>query len=101
LVLTGADGVVFVADSQRERREANIESLANLIENLKEQGVALEKLPHLFQYNKRDVREILSVAEMESDLNKLRAPFFETCATTGRGVFESLKSVTTLVLTDL
>ena len=101
LVLTGADGVVFVADSQRDRREANVESLTNLVENLQEQGTSLDKLPHLFQYNKRDVAEILSVAQLEADLNRHKAPFFETCATTGRGVFESLKSVTTLVLTDL
>lgn len=101
LVLTGADGVVFVADSQKDRREANIESLANLVENLQEQGTSLDKIPHLFQYNKRDVAEILSVAQLEADLNRHKAPFFETCATTGRGVFESLKSVTTLVLTDL
>jgi signal recognition particle receptor subunit beta len=101
LVLTGADGVVFVADSQRDRREANIESLNNLVENLQEQGTSLDKVPHLFQYNKRDVPELLTVAELEADLNRHRAPFFETCATNGRGVFEALKSVTTLVLTDL
>jgi len=101
LVLTGADGVVFVADSQRPRAEANLESLQNLQENLREQGLSLERLPHLFQYNKRDVPDLLSVAELEQALNKYRAPYFETSATSGRGVFEALKSITTLVLSDL
>jgi hypothetical protein len=101
LVLTGADGLVFVADSQRPRSEANLESLNNLKENLREQGLELDKVPHLFQYNKRDVKEAIPVAELESSLNSLRAPYFETCATTGRGVFEALKSITTLVLSDL
>jgi signal recognition particle receptor subunit beta len=101
LVLTGADGIVFVADSQRERGDANVESLQNLQENLREQGLSLDRVPHLFQYNKRDVPNLLSVAEMEQGLNKLHAPYFETSATTGRGVFEALKSITTLVLSDL
>jgi signal recognition particle receptor subunit beta len=101
LVLTGADGVVFVADSQRDRREANIESLQNLVENLREQGLALDKTPHLFQYNKRDVDEAMPVAEMDNALNLHHAPWFETCATSGKGVFEALKSITTLVLADL
>jgi signal recognition particle receptor subunit beta len=101
LVLTGADGIVFVADSQRPRAEANVESLQNLQENLREQGLSLDRVPHLFQYNKRDVPDVLSVAEMESALNKLHAPYFETSATIGRGVFEALKSITTLVLSDL
>jgi signal recognition particle receptor subunit beta len=101
LVLTGADGVVFVADSQRPRAEANVESLQNLTENLREQGLALDRLPHLFQYNKRDVPDVLPVPDLEQALNKFRAPYFETSATTGRGVFEALKSITTLVLSDL
>jgi signal recognition particle receptor subunit beta len=101
LVLTGADGIVFVADSQRARREANIESLSNLQENLREQGLALDKLPHLLQYNKRDVLDLLPIEDMETALNPFHAPAFETCATTGRGVFEALKSITTLVLSDL
>jgi mutual gliding-motility protein MglA len=101
LVLTGADGLVFVADSQRARREANIESLQNLVENLREQGLALEKIPHLFQYNKRDVTDAMPVPEMDGALNVHRAPWFETCATNGKGVFEALKSITTQVLSDL
>src|SRR5436190_2908507 len=101
LVLTGADGIVFVADSQRARREANIESFQNLQENLREQGLALDRMPHLLQYNKRDMPELLSTAELDGAVNPHRAPAFETSATTGQGVFEALKSITTLVLSDL
>ena len=101
LVLTGADGIVFVADSQRARREANVESIQNLQDNLREQGLALERMPHLLQYNKRDMPELLPVAELDGALNPHRAPAFETSATTGQGVFEALKSITTLVLSDL
>jgi mutual gliding-motility protein MglA len=101
LVLTGADGIVFVADSQKPRREANIESFQNLQENLREQGLSLEKVPHLLQYNKRDMNELLTVAELDAALNPHRAPAFETSAATGMGVFEALKSITTLVLSDL
>jgi len=101
LVLTGADGLVFVADSQRARAEANVESMVNLQENLREQGLALDRIPHLFQFNKRDVPELLTVEELSSALNLYHAPAFETCATSGRGVFEALKSITTLVLSDL
>jgi signal recognition particle receptor subunit beta len=101
LVLTGADGVVFVADSQKDRREANVESLQNLNENLREQGLVLDKIPHLFQFNKRDVSEPMPTAEMDGVLNLHHAPWFETCATTGKGVFEALKSITTQVLSDL
>jgi signal recognition particle receptor subunit beta len=101
LVLTGADGLVFVADSQRARQEANVESLNNLRENLREQGLQLDKVPHLFQYNKRDMPDPMPIGEMDQALNTHHAPYFETCATTGRGVFEALKSITTLVLSDL
>ncbi len=101
LVLTGADGIVFVADSQRPRREANIESFQNLGDNLREQGLSLERMPHLLQYNKRDMPDLLPVPELEALLNPHRAPTFETSATKGVGVFEALKSITTLVLSDL
>jgi mutual gliding-motility protein MglA len=101
LVLTGADGIVFVADSQRPRREANVESIQNLGDNLREQGLALERMPHLLQYNKRDMPDLLSVQELDAALNPYRAPTFETSATKGVGVFEALKSITTLVLSDL
>jgi signal recognition particle receptor subunit beta len=101
LVLTGADGIVFVADSQRARREANVESFQNLQENLREQGLTLDRMPHLLQYNKRDMPELLSVSDLDATLNPYRAPAFETSAATGQGVFEALKSITTLVLSDL
>lgn len=101
LVLTGADGIVFVADSQRARREANVESFQNLQDNLREQGLSLDRLPHLLQYNKRDMADLLAVAELDAHLNPYRAPAFETSAMTGQGVFEALKSITTLVLSDL
>jgi hypothetical protein len=101
LVLTGADGIVFVADSQRARREANIESFQNLQDNLREQGLSLERMPHLLQYNKRDMPDLVPVPELDGALNPQRAPTFETSATKGVGVFEALKSITTLVLSDL
>src|SRR6516162_6771905 len=69
LVLTGADGLVFVADSQRARQEANVESLNNLRENLREQGLQLDKVPHLFQYNKRDMPDPMPIGEMDQALN--------------------------------
>ncbi len=101
LVLAGADGVVFVADSQADRAAANVESFDNLVENLAEQGLRLEQVPHAIQLNKRDVPGILPAAELAAKLNLHRAPVFETIDTTGRGVFDALKSITTLVLTDL
>ncbi len=101
LVLAGADGIVFVADSQPDRAAANVESLDNLVENLAEQGLRLEQVPHAIQLNKRDVAGVMPAAEMAARLNLHRAPVFETVATAGKGVFDALKSITTLVLTDL
>src|SRR5262245_20553387 len=101
LVLTGADGVVFVGDSQRERLEANIESLENLKENLREHGISLEALPHIFQYNKRDLPTAAAQEELESTLNRLAAPSFATVATTGAGIFEALEAMTRAVIRDL
>ena len=101
LVLAGADGVVFVADSQQSRDTANVESYQNLRDNLAEQGMKLEAVPHIFQFNKRDVPDLLSIEQMNAALNASGVPTFETVATSGRGVFEALKSITTLVLNDL
>jgi signal recognition particle receptor subunit beta len=95
------DGVVFVADSQIERMEANLESVDNLKINLREQGYELEKIPYVVQYNKRDLPNAAPLEEMRKLLNPLNAPDFEACATVGKGVFETLKSVAKLVLTDL
>jgi len=101
LILKGVDGVVFVADSQEERLDANIESLENLKYNLEEQGMHLEKLPFVIQYNKRDLPNISSVEELSELLNPDRVPEFEACAMTGEGIFETLKSVAKLILVDL
>jgi len=101
LILKGVDGVVFVADSQEERIDANIESLENLRINLKEQGYDLDKLPYIIQYNKRDLPGTMTVAELHSELNSTNVPEYEACATTGEGVFETLKAVAKLILIDL
>jgi signal recognition particle receptor subunit beta len=101
LVLAGVDGVVFVADSQRDRENGNIESLENLRDNLLDQGQRIDEIPLVFQYNKRDAPEVLSVAELEGRLNPYRAPAYETVATDGRGIFEALKAITARTLNDL
>jgi mutual gliding-motility protein MglA len=101
LILKGADGVVFVADSQVERMEANLESLENLEENLAEQGQSLDTIPHVMQYNKRDLPNIVPMVELQASLNKRGAPWCESCAAKGIGVFETLKAAAKLVLTDL
>jgi signal recognition particle receptor subunit beta len=101
LILKGVDGVVFVADSQEERLDANIESMENLKDNLEEQGFQLEKLPFVIQYNKRDLPNCTSVEELRSLLNPDLVPDMEACASSGEGVFETLKAVAKLVLIDL
>ncbi len=100
LVLTGADGVVFVADSQRVRLEANLESLRNLHENLEEQGRQLDETPHILQYNKRDLPELISIEELEQRLNPHAAPSFASVATAGDGIYEALEAITRAVLED-
>ncbi len=101
LILKGVDGVVFVADSQTERMEANIESLENLRINLTEQGYNLDKLPYIVQYNKRDLPNAAPLDEMRQLLNPTGVPEFEACATSGVGVFETLKAIAKAVLTEL
>jgi mutual gliding-motility protein MglA len=101
LILKGVDGVVFVADSQEERMDANFESLDNLEINLKEQGYELGKLPYVIQYNKRDLPNVVPVEEMRRELNLMNVPDFEACAMSGEGVFETLKAVAKLILIDL
>ena len=101
LILKGVDGVVFVADSQIARMEANQESLENLRTNLAEQGYSLDKLPYVIQYNKRDMPDIGTVEELRELLNPTNVPEFEACARTGVGVFDTLKAVAKLVLTEL
>jgi signal recognition particle receptor subunit beta len=101
LVLKGADGVVFVADSQDFALDANLESLQNLEDNLKRQGVRIREIPLVMQYNKRDLPNALPVADIDREVNKLGAPHYESVATTGIGVEETLKGVTQLVLSHL
>ena len=98
LVLKSADGVVFVADSQEAMLEANITSLRNLEENLKEQGLRLADIPHVLQFNKRDLPKLSRVEQLNAMLNKKDAPHFESVATTGVGVQDTLKSIVKLVL---
>lgn len=101
LILKGVDGVVFVADSQVERMEANIESLENLAINLKEQGYDIDKIPLIIQYNKRDLPNAAPLEELKNLLNTKGLTEFEACAATGVGVFETLKGVAKLVLVEL
>ena len=101
LILKGVDGVVFVADSQEERFEANIESLENLKENLREQEYDIDKIPWVIQYNKRDLPTAVSLERLRESLNPDGVPDFEAAASTGKGVFETLKSLAKLVLNDL
>ncbi len=101
LVLRGADGVVFVADSQRARHEANIESLKSMEEDLASQDVKLRGFPMVFQYNKRDLPGVLEVDELRKDLNPREVPEFETTATSGEGVLEALQTLVREVIRSL
>ena len=101
LILKGVDGVIFVADSQQERMEANIESIRNLEDNLREHGFYLATIPYALQFNKRDLPDVAPVEEMYRTLNFKREPTFEAVATTGVGVFDTLKSVAKLILVEL
>src|SRR5476651_2015262 len=100
LVLKGADGIVFVADSQDVALDANLDSLQNLEDNLKRQGMRIREVPLVMQYNKRDLPNVLSVGDLEAAINKYGAPHFQSVATTGIGVEETLKGVTRLVLNN-
>jgi signal recognition particle receptor subunit beta len=101
LILKGVDGVIFVADSQEARMEANVESLANLDKNLKEQGYDLKAIPYALQLNKRDLPTAIQAEEMYRQLNFKSEPTFEAVAMNGTGVFDTLKAVAKLVLTEL
>ena len=101
LVLKGADGVVFVADSQSKMIEANTESYRNLEENLKEMGIRIEEIPLVMQFNKRDLPNLASIEEMNTRINRHNAPFYEAVAMTGIGVEDTLKAITKLVLNNL
>ena len=101
LILKGVDGVVFVADSQRERLDSNLESLSNLNLNLKEQGFDLAKIPYVLQLNKRDMPNALPVDRLKKLLVVKGEPVFEAVATQGTGVLETLKAVARQVLVEL
>ncbi len=102
LILKGVDGVVFVADSQEERYEANLESIENLKQNLREQGYDIAKVPWVIQYNKRDLPNAVELEKLREALNPGATVLdFEASAATGKGVFETLKALAKLVLNDL
>ena len=101
LILRGVDGIVFVADSQVDRMDANLESLKSLEKNLEEQGHDISKIPLAMQWNKRDIPNIVPTEELNKQLNKWNAPAFEAVATAGNGVFDTLKTVSKLVLMNL
>jgi len=101
LILKGVDGIVFVADSQEVRMDANVESIRNLKENLKAHGVSIDKVPYVLQMNKRDLPTAVPVPELERALRIKNEPVFEAVASRGTGVFETLKSAVKAVLMDL
>jgi signal recognition particle receptor subunit beta len=103
LILKGVDGVIFVADSQVERMDANVEAVENLMVNLKSQGYDLHTIPYVLQLNKRDLPNVVSVEEMKRQLFRKNPgePVFEAVAARGVGVFETLKGVAKLVLSEL
>jgi mutual gliding-motility protein MglA len=101
LILRGVDGLVFVADSQVERMDANLESLAGLEKNLADQGYDISKVPIVMQWNKRDLPNIVSVEDLQHQLNKRKNPSFEAIASQGQGVFETLKMISKSVLLNI
>jgi mutual gliding-motility protein MglA len=101
LILKGVDGIVFVADSQAERMDANIAAMENLYENLADYGYDYTQIPIVLQFNKRDLASALPVAELDAQLNPDSLPSHEAVAVTGQGVFDTLKTVSKLVLKSL
>ena len=101
LILKGVDGVIFVADSQAERMEANIEAMHNLYENLDSYGYDLTSIPFAMQYNKRDLPNAMSMDDLKAQLNPMGVPDFEGVAIEGRGVFETLGAVSKMVVQAL
>jgi len=98
LVLNGADGIVFVADSQKDKMQENIDMYKNMEENLKENLMDLNKIPLVMQYNKRDLPPLLTIEELEGTLNPNNSPYFEAIAVDGTGVFATLKSISKEIL---
>jgi signal recognition particle receptor subunit beta len=101
LILRGVDGIIFVADSQRSRYDANIESLYNLHENLGDYQIKLEDVPYAIQYNKRDLPDVIAVKDLEEELNPKHFPSFEAVAVKWTVVFDTLKAIAKSVLRNL
>jgi len=101
LILRGVDGIVFVADSQEQRQDANVEALDNLMSNLKEHGYDFNKIPYVLQLNKRDLPNILPIDLLSTELRRKNEPVIEAVAFQGTGVFETLKEIAKQVLTEL
>ncbi len=101
LVLRGVDGIVFVADSQAEKLDENIESLQNLLDNLSEYGYEIDNIPMVIQYNKRDLPNVMSIEDLEKALNPKGRPYFEAVASSGEGVFKTLKIISKMVLEQI
>jgi signal recognition particle receptor subunit beta len=101
VILNGVDGIVFVADSQFDRLEANLETLHDLESNLRQDGHKLDEFPWVIQYNKRDLPNVAPIQYLQLKLNKCNVPYFEAVATRGTGVFETLKSVINLVVANV
>lgn len=101
LIIKGLDGVVFVADSQAERMEENLQALKNLEKNLEAQGIDINEIPLVFQYNKRDLPSATSLKDLRFQLNRFNAPEFEATASEGRGVMESLNTVSKAIVNVL
>ncbi|HHN46913.1 MAG TPA: hypothetical protein ENN09_05675, partial [Planctomycetes bacterium] len=101
LVLQGSDGVIFVADSAPSMKDENLESLENLEENLEENGLDINEIPIVFQWNKRDLPEVMSVEEMNKDMNRWNSPTCEAVAVRGEGVFKTLKLLASQVIMKL
>ena len=101
LILKGVDGVIFVAESQEERMDANLEALDNLVTNLKGQGYDFNTIPYVLQFNKRDLPTAMAVEDMKKILCRRNEPVVEACASKGTGVFETLRAVAKVVLQEL
>jgi signal recognition particle receptor subunit beta len=98
IILKGVDGVVFVADSQKERMDANVETLVDLSNNLKSEGFDINTFPWVIQYNKRDLSNIESIDNLQRELNRYNAPHFESVAVRGDGIFDTLKAIINRVI---
>lgn len=101
LILNGADGIIFVADSDELRRKANMESLRNMVENMRTHDMTVDSIPWILQYNKRDLSNAMSLDKMEADLNFRSVPSFESIASEGIGVFATLRCISKLILNRL